>query len=121
MRAAALLAVPVLAVAGLVSVPALAVLGFIAATGTAAYSVAAPSLVPALVPRAGLAAANGRLELVRSIAFAAGPALGGACWWHGPAPPLAFLLAALPCLPGLPCCCAAWPSLPRHAATAPAR
>lgn len=93
-RTAALLAVPVLAAAGLVSVPALAVLGFVAATGTAAYSVAAPSLVPALVPRAGLAAANGRLELVRSIAFAAGPALGGVLVaWSGASP--AFLLAAL--------------------------
>ena len=94
LRAAALLVVPVLAAAGLVSVPALAVLGFVAATGTAAYSVAAPSLVPALVPRAGLAAANGRLELVRSIAFAAGPALGGALVaWSGASP--AFLLASL--------------------------
>lgn len=93
-RAAALLALPVLAVAGLVSVPALAVLGFLAATGTAAYSVAAPSLVPALVPRALLAAANGRLELVRSLAFAAGPALGGVLVaWTGASP--AFLLAGL--------------------------
>lgn len=93
-RAAALLALPVLAVAGLVSVPALAVLGFLAATGTAAYSVAAPSLVPSLVPRALLAAANGRLELVRSLAFAAGPALGGVLVaWTGASP--AFLLAGL--------------------------
>ncbi len=93
-RAAALLAVVVLSLAGWVSVPALAALGFLAATGTAAYSVAAPSLVPALVPRGLLAAANGRLELVRSLAFAAGPALGGALVaWTGAAP--AFLLAAL--------------------------
>ena len=77
-RATALAAIPVLAAMGLVSVPVLAVVGFLAATGTAAYSVAAPSLVPALVPRAMLAAANARLELVRSAAFAAGPALGGA-------------------------------------------
>lgn len=93
-RAAALAVVPVLAAAGLVSVPALAVLGFLAAAGTVAYSVAAPSLVPALVPRAGLAAANGRLELVRSAAFAAGPALGGALVaWTGASP--AFVLAAV--------------------------
>jgi len=59
-----------------------------------AYSVAAPSLVPALVPHAGLAAANGRLELVRSAAFAAGPALAGALVaWSGASP--AFMLAAV--------------------------
>ena len=34
--------------------------------------------VPALVPAVSLARANGRLELARSMAFAAGPALGGA-------------------------------------------
>ncbi len=93
-RALALGAIPVLAAFGWVSVGALAVLGFLAATGTAAYSVAAPSLVPALVPRAGLAAANGRLELVRSVAFAAGPAVAGALVaWAGATP--AFVLAAV--------------------------
>ena len=47
-------------------------------------SVAAPALVPALVPRAALAAANGRLELARSVAYAAGPALAGALvGWAG--------------------------------------
>src|SRR4051812_25012275 len=48
LRAGALACLPLLAAAGLVSVPALAALGFLAATGTVAYSVAAPSLVPAL-------------------------------------------------------------------------
>ena len=92
-RALALATIPVLAAAGLVSVPVLAAIGFLAATGTAAYSVAAPSLVPALVPRPMLAAANGRLELVRSIAFAAGPALAGALVAAAGAAP-AFVLAA---------------------------
>ena len=94
LRAAALLALPMLAGAGLASVPALGVLGFLAATGTVAYGVAAPSLVPALVPRALLSAANGRLELVRSLAFFAGPALGGVLVaWNGPSP--AFVLAGM--------------------------
>ncbi|MGH7384159.1 MAG: MFS transporter, partial [Candidatus Rokuibacteriota bacterium] len=48
---------------GLLSLPRLALLAFVGACGTVAYSVAAPTLVPALVPPAGLAAANARLEL----------------------------------------------------------
>ncbi|MGE0713835.1 MAG: MFS transporter [Alphaproteobacteria bacterium] len=92
-RATALAMVPVAAALDLLSVPLLAVLGFVAATGTLAFGVAAPSLVPALVPRAALAAANGRLELARSIAFAAGPALAGAAAaWTGAS--AAFVAAA---------------------------
>jgi predicted MFS family arabinose efflux permease len=92
-RAAALIAVLALAVSGLLTLPMLALLGFLGAAGTVAYSVAAPSLVPALVPRAALSAANGRLELARSTAFAAGPALGGVLvGWVGAAP--AFGVAA---------------------------
>jgi predicted MFS family arabinose efflux permease len=46
--------------------------------------VAAPALVPALVPPAGLAAANARLELARTVAFVGGPALAGALvGWTG--------------------------------------
>jgi predicted MFS family arabinose efflux permease len=49
-----------------------------------AYSVAAPALVPALVPAGGLAAANARLELARTVAFVGGPALAGALvGWTG--------------------------------------
>jgi predicted MFS family arabinose efflux permease len=93
-RATALLALPVLAAFGWLSVPLLALIGFVAATGTVVYSVAAPALVPALVPRASLAAANGRLELARSVAYAAGPALAGALvGWAGASP--AFTLAAV--------------------------
>lgn len=61
-----------------ISVPLLAAAGFFAAVGTVGFSVSAPSLVPALVNRAHLAKANGRLELARSMAFAGGPALAGA-------------------------------------------
>jgi predicted MFS family arabinose efflux permease len=92
LRAAALLAVPALALAGLLSLPLLAAIGFAAAVGTVVFSIAAPSLVSGLVPRAALARANGRLELARSGAFAAGPALGGALVaWAGASP--AFIAA----------------------------
>lgn len=93
LRTLALLALPALMGLGLLSLPLLAGIGFIATTGTVAFSVAAPALVPSLVPRESLAAANGRLELARSLAFAAGPALAGALvGWAGAAP--AFILAA---------------------------
>jgi predicted MFS family arabinose efflux permease len=92
-RAVALATLPLLATLGWLSVPALAAIGFAAATGTVAYNVAAPALVPALVPRGALTAANGRLELARSVAFAAGPALAGALVaWAGGS--IAFVLAA---------------------------
>jgi predicted MFS family arabinose efflux permease len=72
----------------------LAVLGFLGAVGTVGFSVAAPAMVPALVPREALAQANGRLELARSAAFTAGPALAGALVaWAGA--PSAFVLAAV--------------------------
>ncbi|KPU92431.1 MFS transporter [Variovorax paradoxus] len=71
----------------------MALLGFIGAIGTVAFSVAAPALVPELVPREALARANGRIELARSAAFAAGPAVAGALVaWTGAA--AAFVLAA---------------------------
>ena len=77
MRAAALLAILLLILTGTVSWPLLALLGFLATCGTVAYSVAAPAIVPALVPRDRLAPANARLELARTLAFTAGPAIGG--------------------------------------------
>ncbi|USU15419.1 MFS transporter [Paraburkholderia fungorum] len=84
------------------SLPLLAALGFIAATGTVAYNVAAPSLVPSIVPREAYAQANGRLELARSVAYSAGPALGGllvgwigADWAYGCAAGLSALAVAL--------------------------
>jgi predicted MFS family arabinose efflux permease len=83
-RAASLVAIPRFAALGVLSLPLLGILGFVGVAGTVAYSITAPSLVPALVPRAALAHANGRLELARSIAFTAGPALGGALvGWTG--------------------------------------
>jgi predicted MFS family arabinose efflux permease len=77
-RGIALAALVAMAVTGALTLPLLGALGCLAAMGTVAYSVAAPALVPALVPRAELARANSRLELARSMAFSAGPVLGGA-------------------------------------------
>ena len=79
---------------GALTLPLLAAFGFIGACGTVAYSVAAPALVPSLVQRNLLPAANGRIELARTAAFAAGPALGGALvGWAGGAS--AFCVATL--------------------------
>lgn len=94
LRALSLLALVLLAVSGMMSIPTLAVLGFIGATGTVAFSVAAPSLVPSLVARSELTRANARLEVARSIAYAAGPALAGALVGWAGGPP-AFVLALL--------------------------
>jgi predicted MFS family arabinose efflux permease len=77
LRAASLLTILALIWAGLLTLPWLAGLGFVAVCGTVVYSVAAPALVPSLVPSSLLAAANARIELARTIAFASGPALGG--------------------------------------------
>jgi len=94
LRAVALLALFGLVLSGQASIAALAVIGFLAAVGTVAFSVAAPSLVPALVRVEGLAHANGRLELARSSAFAAGPALAGALIaWTGAS--VAFVLSGM--------------------------
>jgi predicted MFS family arabinose efflux permease len=77
MRAASLILILILAGFGVLSLPLLALLGFVGAAGTVAYSVATPALVPSLVRREALPTANGRIELARTTAFAAGPALGG--------------------------------------------
>ena len=79
---------------GRLSIALLAALGFAGASGTVGFSVAAPALVPALVSRDQLGAANSRLELARSAAFAAGPALAGALVsWAGAS--AAFALATV--------------------------
>lgn len=116
-RALSLLALLLLALSGQLSIAAMAVLGFVGAAGTVAFSVAAPSLVPSLVKRAELPRANARLEVARSTAFAAGPALAGALvGWAGgpPAFVLALVLssAAVGLLRGVPE--PARPALPRR-------
>jgi predicted MFS family arabinose efflux permease len=93
LRVLSLAGILVLAELGWLTLPWLAALGFLGACGTVAYSVSAPALVPALVESSALAAANGRLELARTVAFASGPALAGALvGWTGGAP--AFGVAA---------------------------
>src|SRR4029077_8086203 len=87
LRAAALAAILLAIWLGLMTLPLLALLGFIAVCGTVAYSVAAPALVPSLVTSQQLPAANARIELARTVAFASGPALGGVLvGWVGAAP-----------------------------------
>ena len=79
---------------GWLTLPLLALLGFVAVCGTVVYSVAAPSLVPSLVPPQTLPAANARIELARTVAFAGGPALGGLLvGWIGAGPAFGFAAA----------------------------
>jgi predicted MFS family arabinose efflux permease len=92
-RALSLAGVLALAISGLLTWPLLALLGFVGACGTVAYMIAAPALVPSLVPPTMLARANARIELARTVAFAGGPALAGALvGWIGGGP--AFGVAA---------------------------
>jgi predicted MFS family arabinose efflux permease len=94
LRAAALAAILVLIAFGWLTLPLLSMLGFIAVCGTVAYSVAAPALVPSLVTPQLLPAANARIELARTVAFASGPALGGVLvGWVGAAPAFGFAAA----------------------------
>ncbi|MFY3199162.1 MFS transporter [Achromobacter xylosoxidans] len=114
-RAASLLALLALLALDGLNLGWLAALGFLGAVGTVAYNVAAPALVPTLVPAPALGQANRWLELARSAAFSAGPALGGALVGgigaaaaYGLATLLSLLAAGL--LAGLP------PQAPRAAA-----
>src|SRR5215467_6796650 len=94
LRAAALGAILLLLWLGAMTLPLLALLGFVAVCGTVAYSVAAPALVPSLVTSQQLPAANARIELARTVAFASGPALGGVLvGWVGAAPAFGFAAA----------------------------
>lgn len=94
LRAAALVTILLLIAFGWLTLPLLALLGFAAVCGTVAYSVAAPSLVPSLVTPELLPAANARIELARTVAFASGPALGGVLvGWVGAAPAFGFAAA----------------------------
>lgn len=77
LRALALLLLFALLRSGTLTLTVLAVLGFAMATGTVVFGAAAPSLVGSLVAPGDLLAANRKLEIARSVAFTAGPALGG--------------------------------------------
>src|SRR3954471_12031030 len=94
LRAVALGMILLLLALGAISLPLLSVLGFVAVCGTVVYSVAAPALVPSLVSARQLPAANARIELARTVAFASGPALGGLLvGWVGAAPAFGFAAA----------------------------
>ena len=94
LRAAALAGILLLIWLGQMALPLLSLLGFVAVCGTVAYSVAAPALVPSLVTPQQLPAANARIELARTVAFASGPALGGVLvGWVGAAPAFGFAAA----------------------------
>ena len=94
LRAGALLAILLSIAMGWLTLPLLALLGFVAVCGTVVYSVAAPALVPSLVPPQALPAANARIELARTVAFAGGPALGGLLvGWIGAGPAFGFAAA----------------------------
>jgi predicted MFS family arabinose efflux permease len=94
LRAIALVAILTLIGLNLLTLPLLALAGFVAVCGTVVYSVAAPALVPSLVQPQLLPAANARIELARTIAFASGPALGGVLvGWAGAAPAFGFAAA----------------------------
>jgi predicted MFS family arabinose efflux permease len=87
LRALALAIILLLIWCNALTLPLLALAGFVAVCGTVVYSVAAPALVPSLVSSQLLPAANARIELARTVAFASGPALGGVLvGWVGAAP-----------------------------------
>lgn len=119
LRAVSLAAILALLAGGLLNLPLLAILGFLGAIGTVCYSVAAPAIIPAIVPRAQFGHANRWLELARSAAYAGGPAIGGAIvGWTGA--PVAYVLAtvlsilAVMLLRGLPASNAATRTGPRN-------
>jgi len=94
LRAVALVAILLLIWFGRLNLSLLSLAGFAAVCGTVVYSVAAPALVPSLVSPQQLPAANARIELARTIAFAGGPALGGVLvGWLGAAPAFGFAAA----------------------------
>ncbi|MGC4104829.1 MAG: MFS transporter [Thermomicrobiales bacterium] len=93
-RLLALLAIFVLLLLDRLTFPLLAGFGFLGATGTVVFSVCTPALTPSLVPRASLGQANRMLELVRSVTYIGGPALGGVLvGWTGARP--AYAVAAM--------------------------
>ena len=85
LRAVSMMTIVALAALDLLNLRLLAFLGFLGACGTVTYSVATPALIPGLVRVEDLPRANAKIELARTVAFAAGPALGGALiGWTGP-------------------------------------
>jgi MFS family permease len=76
-RAAALASVPLAFVFDVLTIYQLYVVGFVAGTLTVLFDVAYQSYLPSLVERDQLVDGNGKLEISRTLAQTAGPALGG--------------------------------------------
>lgn len=76
-RAISLTMIFLFLISGSITLALLAILGFLGAIGTVCYNVAAPAYVPSIIPKDELMAANRWLELARSVAYTAGPAMGG--------------------------------------------
>ena len=93
-RATAIFILFYLTFSGSLSINKIALFGFFIAMGTVIYSVASPALVASFVIKEQLINANRSIEIAKSVAFTAGPALGGilASYLSGG---LAFILAFL--------------------------
>ena len=76
-RAAVLVSIPVAAMLDVLTIWQLYAVGFIAGTLTVFFDVAYQSYLPSLVERDQLIDGNGKLEISRTVAQTAGPALGG--------------------------------------------
>ena len=76
-RAAVLASIPVAAMLDVLTIWQLYAVGFIAGTLTVFFDVAYQSYLPSLVERDQLIDGNGKLEISRTVAQTAGPALGG--------------------------------------------
>jgi MFS family permease len=76
-RAVALMSVPIAYLMDVLTIGQLYVVGFITGTLTVFFDVAYQSYLPALVDRDQLVDGNGKLEVSRTIAQTAGPAIGG--------------------------------------------
>ena len=91
-RATAIFILFYLTFSGSLSINKIALFGFFIAMGTVIYSVSSPALVASFVIKEQLINANRSIEIAKSVAFTAGPALGGilASYLSGG---LAFILA----------------------------
>ena len=76
-RAASLASIPIAYALGVLTIWQLYVVGFINGTLTVFFDVAYKSYLPSLVDRDQLVDGNGKLEISRTVAQTAGPALGG--------------------------------------------
>ena len=77
-RAVSLLSIPIAYELGVLTVPQLYIVGFVNGVLTVFFDVSYQSYVPSLVDRDQLIEANSKLEISRTIAQTAGPAIAGA-------------------------------------------